>query len=259
MVRKSCEKLGKGSVTNGISGIGNLTTMVRSSPPGAFAKPHDLLELKSPGSIDDLEGAPAWVYESLSACPYVVVRRKPASENGIAVGVRGESRNQRWPGIVSPDRIKTIVSPFELRAGATIKPERLEAIPALRHLLALEKEWCSLDLKWGPGGSVGFELASAYPVATPLSDLDIILFAPISFDYDYARSLLLSVRQIADCIDVLVETPECAFSLDEYAHSQGHPLLLRCLDKPRMAVDPWSINDGLRLGDSSLTELEMSV
>jgi phosphoribosyl-dephospho-CoA transferase len=233
--------------------------MGRSNPPRAFAKPHDLLELASAESIDDLEGAPAWVYDSLSACPYVVVRRKPPSENGIAIGVRGESRNQRWPGIVSPDRVKTIVSPFELRAGTIIKPERLEAIPALRHLLALEKKWCSLDLKWGPGGSVGFELASAYPVATPLSDLDIVLFAPIPFDHDYARSLLLSVRQIAACIDVLVETPECAFSLGEYADSQGHPLLLRCLDKPRMAVDPWCIEDAPRLGDSLLAELETPV
>jgi phosphoribosyl-dephospho-CoA transferase len=233
--------------------------MVRSNLPSAFAKPHDLLELESPESIQDLEEAPAWVYESLSACPYVVVRRKPSSENGIAIGVRGESRNQRWPGIVSPDRIKAIVSPFELRVGATIKPERLEVIPALRHLLALEKEWCSLDLKWGPGGSVGFELASAYPAATPLSDLDIVLFAPNCFDHDYARSLLLSVRQIAACIDVLVETPESAFSLDEYARSQGHPLLLRCLDMPRMAVDPWRVENAPRMRDSSLAESEMPV
>jgi len=208
----------------------------------AFAKPHDLLELKSPESVHDLAGAPAWVYESLSACSYVVVRRKPASKNGIAIGVRGPSRNQRWPGFVSACQVQTIVSPFELRGGGTtIKPERLEAIPALRHLLALEKQWCSLDLKWGPGGSVGFELASAHPVATPLSDLDIVLFAPIPFGCDYALSLLLSVRQIAACIDVIVEAPECAFSLEEYADSQGRPLLLRCLDKPRMAVDPWFI------------------
>jgi phosphoribosyl-dephospho-CoA transferase len=240
-------------------GIGNLTTMVTSNPLCAFAKPHDLLELASPESIDDLEGAPAWVHASLLACPYVVVRRQPPARNGIAIGVRGESRNQRWPGIVSPDRVKTIISPFELRAGTTIKPERLEAIPALRHLLALEKEWCSLALKWGPGGSVGFELASTYPAATPLSDLDIVLFAPTCFDYDFARSLLLSVRQIASCIDVLVETLECAFSLSEYADSQGHPILLRCLDKPRIAVDPWCIENESLLSDSLLAELETPV
>src|ERR1700677_522104 len=111
--------------------------MVKGNSQSEFAKPHDLLELDSPDSIHDLEGAPAWVYESLSACPYVVVRRKPKTENGIAIGVRGKSRDQRWPGFANPDRVKTIVSPSELRAGATIKPERLEAIPALRHLLAL--------------------------------------------------------------------------------------------------------------------------
>jgi phosphoribosyl-dephospho-CoA transferase len=223
----------------------------------AFAKPHDLLELKSPESVHDLAGAPAWVYESLSACAYVVVRRQPASENGIAIGVRGPSRNQRWPGFVSADQVQTILSPFELRAGTTIKPERLEAIPALRHLLALEKQWCSLDLKWGPGGSVGFELASAYPVAAPSSDLDIVLFAPIPFGHDYARSLLLSARQIAASIDLLVETPECAFSLEEYSNSHGQPLLLRCQDKSRMAVDPWCRENAPRLGEDVLADLEL--
>ena len=234
-------------------------TMFTSNPLCASAKPHDLLELASPVSIEDLEGAPVWVYASLLACPYVVVRRSPPSESGIAIGVRGESRNQRWPGIVSPDRVKTLVSPFELRAGTTIKPARLEAIPALRHLLALEKKWCTLDHKWGPGGSVGFELASAYPVATPASDLDIVLFAPTPFDYDYARSLLLSVRQIASGIDVLVEAPECAFSLAEYADNQGRPLLLRCLNGPRIAVDPWCTENLPPLSDRLLAELERPV
>jgi phosphoribosyl-dephospho-CoA transferase len=224
-----------------------------------LAKPHDLLELVSPESIVDLESAPAWVYQSLSACPYVVVRREPPSENGIAIGVRGESRNQRWPGFVSPERVKTIVSPFELRVGKKIKTERLEAIPALRHLLVLEQKWCNLGLKWGPGGSVGFELASAYPVSTALSDLDIILFAPIPFDYDYAQTLLLSVRQIAASIDVLVETPDCAFSLLEYANNQGRPLLLRCPDRPRIAVDPWCIADAPRSGSNLLVEMETPV
>src|ERR1700728_536725 len=103
--------------------------MVRSNLPRAFAKPHDLLQLESPESIHDLESAPEWVYESLSACPFVVVRRKPPSVDGISIGVRGKTRDQRWPCFVSPDRVKSTVSPFELRAGTTIKPERLEAIP----------------------------------------------------------------------------------------------------------------------------------
>ena len=223
----------------------------------AFAKPHDLLELKSPDCVHDFVKAPAWVQESLSACAYVVVRRQPASENGIAIGVRGPSRNQRWAGFVRAERVKSKVSPFELRAGTTIKPERLESIPALRHLLALEKEWCHLELKWGPGGSVGFELAAAQEAATPLSDLDIIITAPISFDCNYARFLMSSVRQIAACIDVIVEAPACAFSLEEYANSQGCPILLRCMDNPRMAADPWSIANSATPGEKLLENSEL--
>jgi phosphoribosyl-dephospho-CoA transferase len=243
--------------------------MIKTNLPCVVTRPHDLLELKSPESLHDFHGAPAWVAESLSACPYVVVRRKLAQENVIAVGVRGATREKRWPGFVSPARVKTIVPPSQLRACATIKPERLAKIPALRHLLVLEQMWCDLDLQWGPGGSVGFELASATPVATPLSDLDIVLFAPISFDHPYAHYLQSCVRQIGERIDVLVETPLCAFSLDEYADNPGRPILLRCLDNPRMAVDPWvdpcldpgvdprRIENAPRSGDSSITELEM--
>jgi hypothetical protein len=66
-----------------------------------------------------------------------------------------------------------------------------------------------------------------------------------------------SVRQIGERVDVLVETPLCAFSLDEYADNPARPILLRCFDKPRMAVDPWSTENTPLFGDSSITGLEM--
>ena len=223
---------------------------------GAVTKTHDLLELNSPDSVLGLDGAPTWVHESLAECPYVVVRRQPPSEGGIAIGVRGKARNQRWAGMVSPDQVMRKVSPYDLRTDATIKTERLSAIPALQHLVAIENRWRDLHLKWGPGGSVGFELASSYLTATASSDLDIVLFAPTRFDYDYARSLLLTVQQIAPSIDVLVETPQCGFSLTEYADSQGLPILLRCPDKPRMASDPWGNESARHLRDDSQNHLE---
>jgi phosphoribosyl-dephospho-CoA transferase len=196
--------------------------------------PHDLLKIGTPQCIEQLDKAPAWVEKSLTAAPFLVVRRAPPLEGAIAIGVRGNSRDERWPGYVYLERIEAIFSPFELCSGNSICPGRLEAISALRNLTALEKKWCNVDFKWGPGGSVGFELASGYPAATPQSDLDIVIFAPESFDHLYARELLSSV-------DVTVEAPECAFKLKDYVAGNGAPVLLRCVAGPRLGAAPWRV------------------
>jgi phosphoribosyl-dephospho-CoA transferase len=213
--------------------------MLRTSSLFTFVRPHDLLKIELPEGIYNLAAAPSWAQESLAITPYVVVRRYVHSQNAIAIGVRGDSRNKRWPGIVNPDHVKAVVSPFELRTDKIVKPERFDAIPALWQLQALEEEWRSLALRWGPGGSVGYELATGYPTATPKSDLDIVISAPIPFDYEYARVLISSVRQISLSIDVLVETPECGFLLADYASSKGGAILLRHVDKPCLGINPW--------------------
>jgi phosphoribosyl-dephospho-CoA transferase len=221
------------------------------------AKPHDLLELDSPQSIANLDCAPAWVRESLEATSYVVVRRQAQSETEVAIGVRGPSRHQRWPSFVNPNKIKSVVSPFQLHGGNQLTSERAQAIPALRHLLALERKWRDLDLKWGPGGSVGFELATGNPAATDSSDLDIVLFAPVSFDHEFARILMLSVSDIAKTIDVLVETPESAFLLSEYAANPSAPILLRCADKARLGINPWRTDCMQNCSLSEITKAEL--
>jgi phosphoribosyl-dephospho-CoA transferase len=231
---------------------------MRSNRPSVCVRPHVLLEVESPDSIRHIDQAPEWVHESLRTCPYAVVRRHPPLLDGIAIGVRGSTRSQRWPAIVNPDRVTRVITPSELRDKEPVSPERLAAIPALRHLLVLREKWSNLNLDWGPGGSVGFELASGYSAATPSSDLDIVLLAPHPFSHDFAHVLLDSVRQIAGSIDVIVEAPECAFSLDEYAGSQGGPVLLRYADKPRLGADPWRFETPLP-GEHLLGELEIPV
>lgn len=203
--------------------------------------PHDLLKIGTLECIEHLVKAPSWVEKSLTAAPFLVVRRASPVDGAIAIGVRGNSRDERWPGYVRPEGIKAILSPFELCSGTSISPGRLEAISALRNLTVLEKKWCSVAFKWGPGGSVGFELASGYPMATPQSDLDIVIFAPESFDHEYARELLWSVQQISMAIDVTVEAPECAFKLKEYVAGNGALVLLRFAGGPRLGADPWQV------------------
>ncbi|MBY0549725.1 MAG: malonate decarboxylase holo-ACP synthase [Candidatus Obscuribacterales bacterium] len=203
-------------------------------------KVHDLLEIESPLSAIELSDAPSWVGESLSAIPFVVVRRARLAANGIAVGVRGNRRSERWGGVLNPAFVKRVIAPFELRAGRTCLSSERRRIPALNSLIELEAHWDSCGLLWGPGGSVGFELASGAPAASESSDLDLVVFGPEPFDSDFASKLLLSIRRISPSIDVVVESPTCGFSLDEYANNPGRDVLLRCSDIARFG-NPWCV------------------
>jgi phosphoribosyl-dephospho-CoA transferase len=207
-----------------------------------FACPHDLLELKSVESVHGIACAPEWVKKSLLTCCYAVARRARLSGNDIAIGVRGAERNERWAGSISSDDIKMVTRPFEIRTTNRMKPGREIAVPALRNLKSLENQWSGLELGWGPGGSVGFELVTGFPTATHSSDLDIVLFAPHHFSQDFANQLLLSAREIGNAIDVLVEAPECAFSLAEYATSGNGSIMLRSFAEPILGTDPWSFS-----------------
>ena len=213
-----------------------------------IATHHDLLELTSARAVREIASAPAWVEQSLSACCYAVVRRKQTSSNDIAIGIRGKERNERWASSVNVNDIKTVISPFEIRTKGRMKQHgRATTIPALQNLQKLETIWSELEFRWGPGGSVGFELATGFPAATQTSDLDIVLFAPQRFSQARAQELLLTVRKIGDAIDVLVEAPECAFSLTEYASAEGQSIMLRSYGEPSVGSDPWNFSHNSHL------------
>jgi phosphoribosyl-dephospho-CoA transferase len=207
-----------------------------------FANPHDLLELTSATAVREIAHAPDWVEQSLSACCYAVVRRKQIASNHIAIGIRGKERSQRWAGSINVNDIKMVIRPFEIRTKDMIKHERSITIPALQNLQTLEAKWSELEFRWGPGGSVGFELATGFPAATQTSDLDIVLFAPQRFSQTRAQELFLAVREIGNTIDVLVEAPACAFSLAEYASAEGQSIMLRSCGEPSVGTDPWNFS-----------------
>jgi len=193
-------------------------------------------------SLHNIATAPPWVKQSILAAPYVVVRREqgpsaPLADN-IAIGVRGEGREMRWADTISPNCVAAVIPPVHLRLTSKVRAERVQKIPALGHLLRLQQKWRADERAWGPGGSVGFELASGRQTATVTSDLDIIVFAPEPFDKPYAANLLQSAQEISPQIDILIETPGFAFSLAEYATSKNTSILLRGPEGPYMG-EPW--------------------
>jgi phosphoribosyl-dephospho-CoA transferase len=199
---------------------------------------HDLLLVKSTTIEEACMAEPTWVRAALAKYPWVVARRATSPEDRIAVGVRGQERQQRWGGFVRKDQIVKAIAPWHLRSGLA-NAVRL-SLPALQSLCFLEIELASLSNDWGPGGSVGYELASRALVVTQGSDLDLVISAPDRFDRVFAQHLLKKIALTPSKVDVRIETPWCGFSLGEYVRRDSEKLLVRTSTSPRLTTDPWN-------------------
>jgi phosphoribosyl-dephospho-CoA transferase len=204
--------------------------------------PHDLLLVKSMTIEEACMVEPAWVRPAVAKYPWVVVRRAVSPKDRIAVGVRGQERQQRWGGFVRKDQIVKAIAPWHLRSGLA-NTVRL-SLPAMQSLRFLEIELASLSNDWGPGGSVGYELASRAPIVTQGSDLDLVVSAPERFDRDFAQHLLKTIALAPGKVDVRIETPWCGFSLEEYVRRNSEKLLVRTSTGPRLTTDPWTQRAG---------------
>jgi phosphoribosyl-dephospho-CoA transferase len=228
------------------------------------ARIHDLLEIDAERFLEAHSSAPGWVAESLRHAPFVVVRRGPSpAEEGIAIGVRGAQRNERWAGACRPDLVRSILTPPMLldrlvtvsgsdpasRPDPATRPDRAtrpapttraDAIPAVRTLALLAERWKDLDSPWGPSGSVGFELATGRHAASPQSDLDVVIYAESRMKQHEARALCESAQGLPAAVDIRVETPICGFSLTEYANRAPLPILLRFAHGTVLGTDPWA-------------------
>lgn len=180
-------------------------------------------------------GLPTWAAESLLHAPWVVVRRAPINGGLIPVGVRGESRQQRFAAWLSPDDALEIVTPQALACRKTTR-----AIAALTVLPRVAGIMCEHGLagRWGPGGSVGFELASGKPTVTSSSDLDLVLeLNRLELIAGSAPSLWSALTELPVRIDVLLEAPEGAVVLSEYVRvcrSETCSFVLRSSTGPRL-------------------------
>ena len=189
-------------------------------------------------NFDRNPGVPAWVLPELQRTPVVVVRRGTVEQDRVPVGIRGLERSQRWAAYSPIDAIQQVVTPPQLLEGLSgTSYSEMSAIRRLRDLLAAWRWFTRSD--WGPGGSLGFELATGRRVTTTRSDLDIIIYADRYLPRSDAQKLLASAAALNLALDARVETPACGFSLLEYAASSGGPILLRTSIGPMLGNDPW--------------------
>lgn len=199
---------------------------------------HDLLQIDRPSLISGCTREPSWVRRALLDCPWVVVRRAQAASERIPIGVRGDRRRERWAASCETKLVREIVRPEELlRLDHTSNDVR--RTPALRALQEMSERWADLTLPWGPGGSVGFELASGRKVTTEASDLDLVIRAGERIGVEEARFLLDRTFGLEAKVDVRVEAPVCGFSLEEYVSASSARILLRYPDGVRLGEDPW--------------------
>jgi phosphoribosyl-dephospho-CoA transferase len=199
---------------------------------------HYLLEIEAKQFCMLQESLPRWVEEELRRVPFVVVRRGVETELGIPVGVRGATRNQRWAAFYDPKFVKRVIPPPQL-VGRTAPAFRMDAIPALRSLRILEGRWSTIPYPWGPGGSIGFELATGSQVAKPASDLDIVIYIDSRMTTGEAADLCISAGDLPAAVDIRGETPVCGFSLKEYASQGPERILLRTPAGVVLGDDPW--------------------
>ncbi len=124
--------------------------------------------------------------------------------------------------------------------AAGIDPKRGNAVPALAALARVAPILGLRGERWGPGGSVGFEIATGVPAATEASDLDLILRQERRLAPGEARALLAMLVEAAAParVDVLLETPSGGVALADLAAMPAQ-VLVRTTDGPRLANDPW--------------------
>jgi phosphoribosyl-dephospho-CoA transferase len=222
---------------------------------GHSVRTHDLLEIDAKQLLSSQASAPKWVEGELRESPFAVVRRGLAPGNQIPIGVRGTGRNQRWAAFCHPKFVNSILTPQQLLSRA-IPTSRASAIPALHALNLLKDRWMDLVLPWGPGGSVGFELASGSQAAKPESDLDIVIYADRSMTAAEAKSLWDRAINLPAVVDIRVETPVCGFSLREFASQSPVAILLRAPGGIVLGTDPWGVE--LKIVDSNVRSCKLN-
>jgi phosphoribosyl-dephospho-CoA transferase len=207
--------------------------------------PYDLLRIASAADLCSAQPLPAWAYASLETACWVVVRRSLPYEGMVPVGVRGTSREQRFAAFLPIQAVLDRVTPEQLVHHGAWRwaPRRTRDLPAFQALDLVCHIMSDFELPWGPTGSVGFEIATGFPVATLNSDLDLLIRAPYELPRELCRRLSAQLSErLPARTDALIETGTGAIALIEYAHGTL-PIVFRSPTGPKLVCRPWEITD----------------
>jgi triphosphoribosyl-dephospho-CoA synthase len=201
---------------------------------------HDLVRL-TPRAVARIElHAPAWIAQSLQRAPWVAVRRAHVT-GGVAVGIRGAKREERFATVVQSEEIAERLTPEMLNDCRPVRHHG--AFDALNVVL---REARQRGLTIGPIGAAGFELATGVAALHEQSDLDVLVRSQpgdaallflaraiaalavrvdveVAFADDYGAALVEAVRGG----DLLVKTPGGPRILPAFSPAQAAVQALR--------------------------------
>lgn len=190
-------------------------------------RPHDLLRIASVAPLCRM--GPAWVTSALRDAPWVVVRRAWCAPGYLPVGIRGPSRSHRHATLIETGNVTEVLSPPDLIDRVDRLPD-LPVTDALRSVAALLGP---TGLCWGPGGSVGFSLATGVFAATATSDLDLVLTADDMPPQAMLACLGEAFRDLPARVDCQLDLPIGGIALDDLLGPTDE-VLVRTNDGPSL-------------------------
>ncbi|MFH0274954.1 malonate decarboxylase holo-ACP synthase [Vibrio jasicida] len=184
---------------------------------------------------------PEWYSKHDSERP-VVVRRAQHPEF-IPVGIRGSNRSERAAAWVTPASVVRSLSPEQLVQSCP-RYDQYSRHP-LKQTAALEsisQIFARLNIRWGVGGSVGFELATSIITANDNSDLDLIAYLPQMVSDSILAQLWQELSDLPIQMDVQIETEHGAFALREWLQRNGQAVMMKTPYAPILVKDPWQVS-----------------
>jgi phosphoribosyl-dephospho-CoA transferase len=200
-------------------------------------KVHDLLWISEQSEFFSSE-QPSWVRDALQRRSVVVVRRAQAPPGFVSVGIRGDARGQRHAAWLRVCDVQAYRTPESLAAQRGWLNNSMGIASRLLAALALVSEISDKEqIVWGPTGSVGYQLATTFPVTTAASDLDVLLRCRLRPDRTQMKAFDKALRNSPARVDVVLEGPLGGVAINEYLASEE--VLIKGSEGPHIAAFNW--------------------
>ncbi|OBF33730.1 malonate decarboxylase holo-[acyl-carrier-protein] synthase [Mycobacterium sp. ACS1612] len=188
-------------------------------------RPHDLLRITSAAQLG--RTGPHWVRAALHAAPWVVVRRARCAPGYLPVGIRGRGRSRRHATDIESSCIAEVLRPTDL----VRRIDQLPDIAAKDTLAEVTALLTPTGMCWGPGGSVGYTLATGVCAVKPSSDLDVVLTVDEVPPLALLAELRQSFRRLPARVDCQLDLPIGGIALDDLL-GPADMVLVRTADGP---------------------------
>jgi len=186
---------------------------------------HYLIKIRDSSELTDSEQLPDWAAAALQRAPWVVVRRGHWIIDLIPVGIRGAIRSQRLASYLPRNCIVDVVSPEQLSKTKSWNSMDCTRLAHIREMLEQSSQlYDSLNIRWGPIGSLGFELTTGAPTLHATSDIDLIIYSQYPICRETMQQIYHFNKRFDIKLDVIIETNIGAVSLSEYIHSRSSVL-----------------------------------